>query len=128
MITIDEPGWVINNTFDDEGRVVRQVTQLSGSTHPITYQFAYTVSNGSVVQTDMMRNGVRTRYTYNSGHYRTSNAIDADGPNPISVLYDRSADTNLIRGIDRALHRPKRNTSFEPWPPDQEPKTPRPAT
>jgi len=47
----------------------------------------------------MTRNGVRTRYTYNSGHYRTSKTIDADGPNPISVSYDRSADTNLIRGL-----------------------------
>lgn len=99
MITIDEPGWVINNTFDDEGRVVRQVTHLSGSTRPITYQFAYTVSDGTVVQTDMTSNGVRTRYTYNSSHYEMSKTIDADGPNPILVSYDRSADTNLIRGL-----------------------------
>jgi YD repeat-containing protein len=99
MITIDEPGWVINNTFDDEGRVVRQVTHLSGSTRPITYQFAYTVSDGSVVQTDMTRNGVRTRYTYNSSHYEIAELQDADGPNPISVSYDRRADTNVIRGL-----------------------------
>jgi YD repeat-containing protein len=99
MITIDEPGWVITNTFDDEGRVVRQVTQLSNSTAPVTYQFAYTVSNGSVVQTDMTRNGVRTRYTYDSNHYQLSETIDADGSNPISITYDRSADTNLIRGL-----------------------------
>jgi YD repeat-containing protein len=99
MLTIDEPGWVISNTFDDSGRVVRQVTQLSDSTDSTTFEFAYTVSNGSVVQTDMTRNGVRTRYTYNSSHYETSETMNADGPNPISVVYDRRADTNLIRAL-----------------------------
>lgn len=99
MLTIDEPGWVINNTFDDLGRVVRQVTHLSDSEDPVTFQFAYTVSNGSVVQTDMTRNGARTRYRYNSKHYELSETIDADGRNPISVTFDRSAATNLISAL-----------------------------
>jgi YD repeat-containing protein len=99
MLTIDEPGWAIKNTFDDAGRVVKQVTQLSDAEEPITFQFAYTVDNGLVAHTDMTRNGVRTRYTYNSKHYELSQIIDADGPNPISVTFDRSATTNLVSAL-----------------------------
>lgn len=99
MITIDEPGWVIHNTFDDAGRVVRQITQLSPPEELITFEFAYTVVDGSIVQTDMTRNGERTRYTYNSSHYELTETIDADGPNPLSVTYDRSAATNAITAL-----------------------------
>ena len=99
MLTIDEPGWVIKNTFDDAGRVIGQVTQLSDSEDPVTFQFAYTVADGLVTQTDMTRDGKRTRYTYNSKHYELSQLIDADGPNPISVTFERSAATNLISAL-----------------------------
>jgi YD repeat-containing protein len=99
MLSIDEPGWVINNTFDDDGRVVRQVTQLSDFDVPVTFQFVYTVRDGSIVQTDMTRNGARTRFTYNSNGYPLSETTDADGPNPISVTFDRSEFTNLTSAL-----------------------------
>ena len=99
MLTIEEPGWVINNTFDENGRVVRQVTQLADSDEPIILQFAYTVRDESVVQTDMTRNGVRTRYTYNGRGYELSETLDADGVNPISITYDRSEATNLVSAL-----------------------------
>src|SRR2546427_2671247 len=73
--------------------------RLSDSEDPITFQFAYTVDHGLVTQTDMTRNGVRTRYTYNSKHYEVYEIIDADGPNPISVTFERSAATNLISAL-----------------------------
>jgi Domain of unknown function (DUF6531) len=99
MLTIDEPGWSIKNTFDDAGRVIAQVTKLSDAEEPISFQFAYTVRDGLVAQTDMTRDGVRTRFTYNSSHYEMSETMDADGPNPISVTYDRSAATNLVSAL-----------------------------
>jgi hypothetical protein len=99
MLTIDEPGWVINNTFDEAGRLTRQVTQLYDSEDPVTFQFAYTVVNESVVQTDMTRDGARTRYRYNSSPYELSKTTDADGPNSISVTFDRSESTNLVSAL-----------------------------
>ena len=99
MLTIDEPGWVIENTFDDAGRVVQQITRLSDSETPVTFQFAYTVGDVSVVQTDMTRNGAKTRYTFNSSHYQLSETFDPEGPNPISVTFDRNESTNLISAL-----------------------------
>jgi YD repeat-containing protein len=99
MLTIDEPGWFITNTFDDAGRVIRQVTKLSDSEEPVTFEFVYTVRHGSVVQTDVTRNGELTCHTYNSSHYEVSETIDPDGPDPISVSFDRSESTNLTHAL-----------------------------
>jgi YD repeat-containing protein len=99
MLTIDEPGWVIDNTFDDAGRVIGQVTRLSDSEDPVTFQFSYTVVGGSVVQTDTTEDGVRMRYGFNVNHYELSETMGADGPHPISVTFDRSASTNLVRAV-----------------------------
>jgi YD repeat-containing protein len=99
MLTIDEPGWIIQNTFDDAGRVVRQLTRLFDPDELITWEFAYTVVDGAVVQTDMKRNGRLTRYTYNSSHYQLSETFDADGPNPVSLAYERDPGTNLMTAV-----------------------------
>ena len=99
MITIDEPGWIINNTFDDAGRVVRQVTHLSSPERVVTFEFAYTLVDGSIVQTDMTRNGRQTRSTYDSGHYELGETFDPDGPNPLSVTFDRHTATNRITAL-----------------------------
>jgi YD repeat-containing protein len=96
MLTIDEPGWRIANTFDDAGRVVRQITQMADSTDPYTIDFRYTVVDGAVVQTDVVEDGIRTRYTFNQHRYVLSESIDVDGDNPIVVTYERNPRTNLV--------------------------------
>jgi YD repeat-containing protein len=94
MLTIDEPGWVIENTFED-GRLVRQITRSRGE-DPYTLEFAYTIAENRVTANDVTENdGTHTVYRFSESHYVLSEIFDARGPHPISVTYDRSASTNL---------------------------------
>ncbi|MGE5816269.1 MAG: DUF6531 domain-containing protein [Acidobacteriota bacterium] len=99
MLTIDEPGWFIENEFDGDGRVVRQTTRYPDSDDVDTIRFAYTVRNGAVVQTDTTEyDGTHTRTTYNSNGYRISDLVDVDGARPVQVLFDRDERTNIAHG------------------------------
>jgi YD repeat-containing protein len=96
MLTIREPGWFIDNTFDAGGRVTRQVTVVSGSPgdggRPGTYviEFAYKVSQGRVTETNVKQyDGTHTLYRFNDHHYVHEQVLDAEGSRPISVSYDR---------------------------------------
>jgi YD repeat-containing protein len=95
MLTIDEPGWLIENTFDDAGRCIRQLTHLPKRDGPWVFEFAYTVVDGSVSETDVTENGTRTRYRFSPSHYMLSAIYDADGPSPATVTFDRSDSTNV---------------------------------
>ena len=100
MRTIDEPGWQITNEYDDNGRVIRQVTRYPDLDEAHTIQFAYTVRNGAVVQTDTTEyDGSHTRTTYNLHHYRTAEIIGLDGPQPVTLSFDRDDVTNVVRSV-----------------------------
>jgi YD repeat-containing protein len=96
MLTISEPGWFIENTFDAGGRVTRQVTLMSGSAAgnqgPREYviEFAYKVSGGSVVETNVKEyDGTHTVVRFNAQRYVETEIHDAEGKEPVTVSIDR---------------------------------------
>jgi len=94
MITIAEPGRVIENEFED-GRLVKQITR-SADDDPYTLRLSYTVVDGRVTMNDITENdGTHTVYRFNENHYTLSEIIDARGSNPVSITYDRSFSTNI---------------------------------
>lgn len=100
MLTIDEPGWHIENEYDAAGRVVRQTTRYPSGDDADVIGFDYTVRDGVVVQTDIAEyDGTRTRQTYNPRHYLLSETFDADGDDPVFVSYERDGRTNLTASI-----------------------------
>jgi YD repeat-containing protein len=100
MLTIDEPGWRIENEYDGAGRVVRQTTRFPGDDDPAVISLAYTVRDGSVVHTHIVEyDGTHTRQSYNRHHYLLAEIFDADGFDPISVSYDRNETTNLTSAV-----------------------------
>ena len=98
LLTIDEPGWSIENEFDANGRVVRQTTRYPDSDDEYTIRFAYMVRDGAVIQTDTTEyDGSHTRTVYNRSGYRVLETVHLDGPNPVEVLFDRDERTNIAR-------------------------------
>jgi YD repeat-containing protein len=84
MLTIREPGWFIENTFED-GRCVRQITHLfdnpAGGERTRTLQVAYTVENDEVVATDVTEyDGSRTHHEFDRYRYHVADVHqDLDG-------------------------------------------------
>jgi YD repeat-containing protein len=95
MLTIDEPKWFIENTFDGSGRCIRQVTKLPHRTQPYVFEFAYTVIDGSVSETNVTENGRRTSYRFSPSHYMSAMVYDADRPAAATVTFDRDDRTNV---------------------------------
>ena len=97
MLTIDEPGWFIRNTYRGD-RVVRQDSELrekNGSVRRLTFTWEYVLRGGRVWMTEVERpDGSRIRYEFDQAGYHVAETLqDARG---------RSARIVLER--DRASH------------------------
>lgn len=103
MRTIDEndPKWLIENTYDDNGRVVRQVTRDSeDDDDPATLSVDYMVANGTVTGVDVTEyDGTHTVTRFSENGYEVSEILDARGPRPVSVTYDRSDASNVASAM-----------------------------
>jgi len=89
MLTIQEPGRTIENTYDEQLRVVRQVVHVTGQPAYIE-TLAYTIANGAVQQTVIVDNdGTRTELRFDDRH---NEAVElhqrASGP-PVVISFDR---------------------------------------
>jgi len=121
MLTILEPGWYIENTFEG-GRLVRQVTVTAGppldTREPKAFilQLAYTVANDSVTETRIREyDGTTTVLRFDESHYLTVEMIDADGASPIIVQYDRDPAAHYVRSLTvRCTVRGRHVTRTEP--------------
>jgi YD repeat-containing protein len=90
MLTIDEPGWFMRNTYR-KGHVVRQDTELrgdNGSVRRLTYAWEYVIHGDRVVTTEVKRpDGSRTRYEFNQAGYHVAETLqDARGRSARVVL------------------------------------------
>ena len=90
MLTIDEPGWFIRNTYR-KGHVVRQDTELrgsNGSVRRLTFNWEYVVRGDRVLKTEVKRpDGSRTRYEFNEAGYHVAETLqDARGRSARVVL------------------------------------------
>ena len=90
MITIEEPNRTVENTYDDDLRVIRQVLRRPGRSDSV-HSFAYTVYDKAVVETAVTwPNGSRTTYRWNEKRHKDLEIHEDSGESPIMVQYARA--------------------------------------
>ena len=109
LTTIKDPRLItwVTNVYDATSGRVSQQTQVDGG----VYQFAYTVVNGKVTQTDVTdpRNFVR-RVTFNASGYGVTDTLALGQPEQQTTSYERDPSSNLVLSTTDALGRVTRNT------------------
>lgn len=104
LLTIDEPGWVITNTFDGAGRVVHQKTQITepgadmGREYSIAFDYkthADRITETTVTEYD----GTSTINRYDDDGHERMEILDARGASPITVTYERHPVARYPTGI-----------------------------
>lgn len=99
MLTIDEPRWQIENSYDADGRAVKQVTRFPDG-RTATLQVAYEVRDGSIVTaTKSWNGGPKTIYRFNTHHYLESEERDPTGSAPVLINYRRNVASNFSTGV-----------------------------
>ncbi len=97
MATIVEPGTDIENTYDTNGRCIRQVNRYADGTDPYTFDFTYKLDGSAVVQTDARRSdGTWTQYTFSKTGFTTSETWGRKDSEPAIFVYDRDPVTNAV--------------------------------
>jgi YD repeat-containing protein len=90
MITIEEPNRTVENTYDADLRVIRQVLRRPGRPDNV-HRFAYTVYDKAVVETAVTwPNGSRTTYRWNEKRHQDLEIHENSGESPIMVQYARA--------------------------------------
>ena len=99
MLTIDEPRWHIENTYDADGRCIHQVTRWP-SGEKATLDVAYKVGKDGITETTTFWNdGSKTVYHFDDEHYLASKEFDPAGSAPVVVLYRRNAGSTFPSGF-----------------------------
>ena len=90
MIKVEEPNRSVENTYDDDLRVIRQVVRRQGRAAS-TYSFAYTVHDNTIVETAVTwPNGSRTTYRWNGDRRQDLEIYEGPDESPIMVQYARA--------------------------------------
>jgi YD repeat-containing protein len=90
MITIEEPNRTIENTYDDDLRVTRQVLRRSGRPDNV-HSFEYSIHGKAIVETAVTwPNGSRTTYRWNEKRRQDLEIYEGAGESPIMVQYARA--------------------------------------
>jgi YD repeat-containing protein len=98
MATIVEPGTDIENSYDENGRCIRQVNRYENS-EPYVFEFNYVIEGNSVAQTDVKRSdGGWTSYRFTNG-YATAETWGHPGVQPAFFTYERDAATNIVTAL-----------------------------
>ena len=99
MLTIDEPRWHIENSYDVDGRCIRQVTRWPNGRKSVI-DVAYTVGEKGITQTTTSWNGgPKTVYHFGEDHYLESKEFDPTGPAPVVILYLRNHAETFTTGV-----------------------------
>ena len=108
MLTVKDPRGItyLTNDYDANGRVILQ-TQADST----TYQFAYTLKAGRVVQTDVTDpRGFVRRLTFNGSGYTLTDTRAHGTPDAQTTAYERQAGTSLPLTVTDGLNRKTRYT------------------
>ena len=90
MITIEEPNRTVENTYNDDLRVIRQVLRRPGRPDTV-HSFAYTVYGSAIVETAVTwPNGSRTTYRWNEKRHKDLEIYEGSDESPIMVQYARA--------------------------------------
>jgi YD repeat-containing protein len=97
LIEVREPGRLLYNWFDDEGRWFRQVVMRSeDDDDPYVADAEYVVKDGSIVESHFDEGAGLVVERYNGTHHLIYEALDANGAAPIVFVYDRDPASNIV--------------------------------
>lgn len=100
MATIVDPGIKIENTYDTNGRCVRQIVRYPGGPEALTFTFSYRLDGQAVVQTDMARSdGEWSQHTFSSNRAVLSEAWGRSGIGPAHITYERNPETDRATAL-----------------------------
>jgi YD repeat-containing protein len=89
MVAIEEPNRTIENTYDEDLRVIRQVVHRRGRPD-IVQSFAYTIDDGKVIETIVTRrDGSRTTHRWNDKRRQELEIHEGAGDSFVTVQYAR---------------------------------------
>lgn len=107
VLSIREPDRLIENTYDDALRCVKQVITFGARGEPPrpvpdVYTFRYRLNaQGRIVETRIVQpDGTLRIATFNVNGYLVTDTTDPDGPRFTQVIYARDDRTNLAPRVD----------------------------
>jgi YD repeat-containing protein len=100
MLEIKDPGRTIENTFDRNGRCIRQITRYADGRDPYTFEYAYVTDGGRVARVESRHaDGSFEVYTFNEHKYMLGEEWHSANGLFLSVAYDRDPATNLVSSL-----------------------------
>ena len=105
LATIWDPGTTIENYYDANGRVIRQVNRYPGDPEPLIFTASYELNGKDVIAAEITRSdGQSTSYTFDEGHNATSERFSFEGQHLVTLTYDRNSDTKVTAAIIATCH------------------------
>ena len=99
LAAIETAKSLIENTYDQSGRVIKQVNRYPNDDEPYTFDFAYKLANDRVVEAETKRSdGTWKRLTY-ANRYIQEETWGAEGYQPLIFKYERDRVTNIITSV-----------------------------
>ena len=99
LASIDTGEVLIENTYDQAGRVIRQVNTWPGDDEPYVFEFAYKLLNGQVAHVESKRSdGTWWRLHYEN-RYIVEESWGAEGYQPLTFKYTRDRVTNIVQSV-----------------------------
>ena len=100
LATITDPGRTIENSYDSNGRVVRQVNRTAGDPEPFIFDFTYRVAGEAVVETRTARSdGSWSRYTFDKAREVIVEDWGWGENHHGSFKYDRDPQTGALSAL-----------------------------
>jgi YD repeat-containing protein len=97
--TMSEPGKFVENWYDGNGRVIRQVNRVEGAPVPHTFEFAYHLDGNAVVQVETKESdGSWSRYAFGKDRATTSET-HGKGSQSVAFAYERDPGTNAVTSV-----------------------------
>ncbi|MGH2405544.1 MAG: DUF6531 domain-containing protein [bacterium] len=96
MLTVNEPGFRLTNTYDQGGRVIGQDTSTRQP-----FRFRYVLDKqGKISQTDVTYpDGSLRRVAFNAQGYAATETYAPGTPNERTIVYEREVGSNRVRTI-----------------------------
>ncbi len=99
LTSIDTGDALIENTYDESGRVIRQVNQWPDDDEPYVFDFNYTIVDGRVTHVESKHSDDtwwRLRY---ENRYIVEESWGAEGYQPLTFKYQRDRLTNIVQSV-----------------------------
>ena len=100
LATIEDPETTIENYYDPNGRVIRQVNHYPDDPEALTFHFSYRLTGDAVVQTEVARSDDRwTRYTFSETRDVVLE-VWGTGPQQLGTFkYERDPQTRAVSAL-----------------------------